>query len=221
MNELYWLFGNILCAFSVALCTKADLGLSMIAAPPFIINQFLHRFSSFFTQGACEYLIQALILAVMCVITGRFRFKYLLSFATAFIFGNMVDGALWVLGGQSVFPTLTLRVIFFIVGSVITSLAIACYFRTDLPLCVYELFVVAVSDRFNKPTHKVKTFFDFSMLGLSLLLTLSLFGGLVGIGIGTVIVTLVNSQLIKLWGLLLDKLFDNQPFFPKFVKLLK
>lgn len=221
MNEAYWLLGNVLCALGIALCTKANLGLSMIAAPPFILNQFLHRFSSFFTQGTCEYLLQAALLIIMCLITRRFRFKYLLSFATAFFFGNLVDVAFWVLGGQAVFNTMLLRVVFYIIGNAVTALAIACYFRTDLPLCVYELFVVAVAERFNKPTHKIKTIFDFSMLGLSVLLSLTLFRGFVGIGIGTVIITLVNSHLIKLWGILLDKFFDNQPLFPKFIKFIK
>lgn len=220
-NEVFWLFGNIFCAFGIALCTKSGLGLSMIAAPPFILNQFLVQFSPFFSQGACEYIFQAFLLLIMCLIIKRFKWKYLLSFATAFIFGNMVDFALWVCGGQALYDTMLLRVIAFIVSELLISFAIACYFRTNLPLCVYELFVVAIADRFKVPSHKIKMIFDYSMLAISVLMTLCFFGKFVGVGIGTVILTLVNSHIIKLWGKLLDKITDSEPIFPKLVQLLK
>ena len=221
MNELYWLFGNILCALGVALCTRAGLGMSMIAAPPYILSRFLSPFWPALTQGVCEYLLQAVLLVVMCLVVGRFRFKYLLSFATAFIFGNFVDAALFVVGGSATYTILWQRIIAFAVGEVITAFAIACYFRTNMPLCVYELIVVEIAERFNFPSHKVKRFYDIFMLALSLVLSLSIFKTLVGIGIGTVIITVVNSYLIKWAGILLDKLFDNQPLFPRFIKLFK
>lgn len=221
MNEAFWLLGNIFCAIGIALCTKSGLGLSMIAAPPFILNQFLVQFSPFFTQGACEYILQAFLLIVMCLITGKFRFKYLLSFVTAFIFGNMVDLALFICGGQALYATLAMRIFAFALGEILISLAIACYFRTSLPLCVYELFVVAVADRFKASSHKIKMIFDYSMLALSLALSLVLFRDLVGVGVGTVILTIINSHLIKLWGKVLDKLFGSQPAFPRLVKVLK
>ncbi|MBO7217715.1 MAG: hypothetical protein J6V50_03345 [Clostridia bacterium] len=220
-NELFWLLGNIFCAFGIAVCTKSGLGLSMIAAPPFIINQFLIRFSPFFTQGASEYIFQAVLLIIMCLITKKFKWKYLLSFATAFFFGNMVDFALWVCGGQGLYETMVVRVIAFIVSEIMVALAIACYFRTSLPLCVYELFVVAVAEKFNVPSHKIKMIFDYSMLAISIILTLCFFGKFVGVGIGTIILTLVNSHLIRFLGKILDKLTDNEPRFPKLVEVLK
>ncbi len=220
MNEAYWLLGNILCAIGIALCTKSGLGLSMIAAPPFILNQFLVQFSPFFTQGACEYILQAFLLIIMCLLVGKFRFKYMLSFATAFIFGNMVDLSLMIFGGQAVYSSMAMRIVAFAVSEILVALAIACYFRTSLPLCVYELFVVAVAERFKKPSHKIKMIFDYSMLALSLALTLMLFRGFVGIGIGTIILTLINSHLIRLWGIVLDKFFGNEPRFPKLTEKL-
>ena len=63
--------------------------------------------------------------------------------------------------------------------------------------------------------------FDYSMLALSLALSLILFRGFVGVGLGTVILTLVNSHLIKLWGKVLDKLFGTEAAFPRLVNALK
>ena len=44
MNEIAWVLGIVLCALGVALCTKADFGLSMIAAPAYIIHVGMSRF---------------------------------------------------------------------------------------------------------------------------------------------------------------------------------
>ena len=116
---------------------------------------------------------------------------------------------------------MAMRIVAFAVSEIIMAFAIACYFRTSLPLCVYELFVVAVAERFGKPSHRIKMIFDYSMLTLSILLTLILFRGFVGIGIGTIILTLINSHLIRLWGVVLDKFFGNEPRFPKLTERLK
>ncbi len=221
MNEACWLLGNVFCAIGIALCTKAGFGLSMIAAPPFILNQFLIRFSPFFTQGTCEYIFQALLLIIMCIIIRKFKWKYLLSFVTAFIFGNVVDLALWVFGGQALYDTMLMRIIAFVIGETLTAFAIACYFKTSLPLAVYELFVVAVAERFKIPNHKIKFIFDYAMLGVSLIMTLCFFKNFVGIGVGTIILTLVNSHIIRLWGRLLDKIFGTESFFPKLTNALK
>ena len=67
------------------------------------------------------------MLIIMCLITGKFKFKYLLSFATAFIFGNMVDIALFICGGQALYTTMAMRIAAFVISEIIISLAIACY----------------------------------------------------------------------------------------------
>ena len=80
MNEAAWVIGIVGCALGVCLCTKADFGLSMIAAPPYIFHLALRDRLPWYTQGTSEYLWQGVLLLVMCVATGRFRWKYLLSF---------------------------------------------------------------------------------------------------------------------------------------------
>lgn len=38
-SELLWLFGIVFVASGVAICSKANLGVSMIAAPTFVIQE--------------------------------------------------------------------------------------------------------------------------------------------------------------------------------------
>ena len=58
-SELLWFFGVVFVALGVAICSKADLGVSMIAAPAFVISEALLTLWDGFSVGVVEYLFQA------------------------------------------------------------------------------------------------------------------------------------------------------------------
>lgn len=221
MNEMSWLLGNLLCALGVVLCTKANLGLSMIAAPPYIFNQFLVKYVPWFTQGTAEYFFQAVLLVLLCIIVRKFTPKFLLSFVTAVFFGKCIDMWLFMLGGQTPFGNLWMRVLALVAGELITALAIAFYFRTDLPLCIYELTVLQISKKYDKTVSTVKAVHDYIMLAVAIVSSLILFHGFVGIGVGTVVITLVNAPLIRMFGVFLDRIFTFESAFPNVTSKLK
>ncbi len=214
MNEAAWLLGILLCALGVAFCTKANFGLSMIAAPPYILHLKISQFLPWYTQGTSEYLWQFLLLILTCIAVQRFRWRYLLSFGTAMLFGFALDGWLFLLGGGIPYEALWMRIASFAAGCAITSLSVAFFFRTKLPLEIYELTVAEIADRYSLPIHRVKQIYDVVMLSISLLFALTLLGSFTGIGIGTVITTLVNTTLVNLFGKLLDHFFTFEPLLP-------
>ncbi|MBQ4065073.1 MAG: hypothetical protein IJD10_03120 [Clostridia bacterium] len=220
MNEAAWLLGIILCSLGIALCTKAGFGLSMIAAPPYILHRWLSPLSSVFTQGVCEYLWQGVILVILCLAIKRFRWRYLLAFGTAVVFGLVLDLWFILFGGNAACESLPLRIVLFVLGEGFTALAIAFFFRTKLPLQIYELFVTEFAGRYKLTEDKTKFGFDLSMLALSMALALLLNRSFDGLGIGTLIITAVNALLIGLFGKLLDKLFTFEPRFPRLTRLL-
>ena len=215
MNEWAWVLGVLLCSLGVALCTKAGFGLSMIAAPAYMLHIKLRTVSSFFTQGACEYFWQGFLLILMCLGIQRFRFRYLFAFVTAILSGLAIDGWLFLLGGNGVPASLVLRILFFVFGELFTTLAVALYFRTTWPLQIYELLVAEISDRYTLPIGRVKLVNDVMMLVISVALALGLNRSLDGIGIGTVIITLVNAFLIGMFGRLLDRFFSFETRTPR------
>ncbi|MGN1235093.1 MAG: DUF6198 family protein [Christensenellaceae bacterium] len=223
MNEAAWLLGLLLCGLGVALCTKAGFGLSMIAAPAYILFCKLSQVLPWYTQGTSEYVFSALLLFLLCLIVRRFRLRYLLSFGTAFLSGVAIDLWLSVLGGGSVYGSMVARIFAFLSGTAVTALAVAFYFRTKLPLQIYELCVTEIADRFGlkQVQSRVKLCYDLFSLALSLLLSLSLFSVPFGygVGVGTVVTALVNSPLIKLFGKLIDRCFTFELRFPKLEKL--
>ena len=215
MNEAAWVMGIILCNLGVALDIKADFGVSMIAAPAVIIQKWLSGFFGWFTNGMSEYLVQAIILIILCIAVRRFRIKYVLSFGAAVISGAVLDLWLTILGGNGAWDALWVRIVLFAVGAVTTAFAIALFFRTNLPIQIYELFVVELADRYSLNKNKVKLFFDIIMFALSCVLSLVLTGGFNGFGIGTVIITFINAPLIAFFGRILDRFFEFDSVFSK------
>ena len=90
-GELLWAFGVIFIALGVAICDKANLGVSMVAAPAFVVAEALGKIFPFITVGVTEYLLQGVLLIILCLILRKFNWVFLLSFAVAFIYGYVLD----------------------------------------------------------------------------------------------------------------------------------
>ena len=225
-SELCWLLGVLFVALGVSLCSKADLGVSMIAAPAFIIADALTPVAPFFSVGVVEYVFQGVLLIIMCLLVKRWNWNYLLAFLVAVIYGYVLDLMLW-LTSFIVVDGPVARWALLLVGDVITATGVACFFRTYLPLQVYELFVAETASTFHKEITKVKRVFDMALLGVSVVLVLVLFtdlttfdwgnilvGSYHSIGLGTIVTTLINSFLIKGAGRVLDSAFGGKELWP-------
>ena len=232
-SELLWVFGMIFVALGVSICGKANLGVSMIAAPAFVISEALLSVSPFFSVGVTEYLFQGVILIVLCIVLRKFNWRFLLAFIVAVLYGYVLNFFLWVFGGIN-FDAVWLRWVMLIVGDVFTAFGVACFFHTYMPLQVYELFVAEVSNGFKLKIGKVKWVFDISLLVISLVLAITLFGDVSSfnwvsityssfhsIGLGTLVTTAINSPLISFMSGVITKTFEPTPLLPKLEKILK
>jgi uncharacterized membrane protein YczE len=232
-SELLWLLGIIFIALGVTICSKADLGVSMIAAPAFILFEALSPIYSALSVGVLEYLLQGLLLIILCICVRRFNWRYLLAFGVAVLYGYTLNFFLFIFSGVS-FDSVLMRWVMLIVGDIITATGVACFFRTYMPLKVYDLFVAEMSRCFSLNINRVKLFFDLSMLAFSLLLVFTLFGDIGefdfrtiaygsfhNIGLGTIVTTLINSPIIKFSGSVIDRLFEPTPLLPRVERVLK
>ena len=232
-SELLWLFGIIFVALGVCICSKADLGVSMIAAPAFIVYEAIAPLWSGFSVGMVEYLVQGVLLIIMCIVVRRFDFRYLLGFGVAVLYGCTLNLFLFLLSDVQV-HSVAGRWILLLVGDVCTAFGVACFFHTYMPLQVFELFVTEVTGRFKLNIHKFKWAYDLSLLAVSVALALVLFGDVktfdwskIGytsfhsIGLGTLVTTIINSPIISLMDKLINKVFEDTPRFPKLEKVFK
>ncbi len=217
--ELTYLAANAILSLAVAMMTAADFGISMIAAPAFMLHQFSQSWAAFtLTFGQAEYVVQGLLFVLFCLLMRRFRPLYLVSFGTGLLYGGILD--LWRLipcFAPDAVLSVPVRIVFFIVGELITAMAIALIFKTYIYAQIYDLFVKGVVEKYRLPQTKFKVAYDVVFLLVALIMSWTMFGSLTGhgIGVGTLIITAVNGVLIGGAGKLLDRFFVFEPTFPK------
>lgn len=217
IGEASWIVGNILCAFGNCFVSKSAAGLSAIIAPAFIMNRKI----GFLSVGVCEYIIQGLLLALCCILIGKFKGKFIATICNILFYGACFDVVDLIL--SPIQPTTIVgRIAVAAIGTLIVSFAVALMLRTYIPPSAYEIFVREVAEAKHIDTSKMKLVFDGSMLLLTFVLMFTLLGGFFVDIIGplTVISAFLNSILIGLFGKLLDKYCDFSPAIPKLYNLL-
>lgn len=198
--------------FSAALTIKSNLGTSMIVAPAYIISERL----DFISQGQTEYIIQAFFLVLMCAILKRFKPAYLMSFVSALLYGSILDLAKWLIKADVVPESIIVRIVFLVVGMVLTSFSVSLFFKTYLAPCAYDFFVSKIGKEKKLDMRKWKLSYDISMLVISILLSFVLFHRLIGINVGTIAMAVLNGNIIAAFTKLLDSRVE---FFNRFERL--
>lgn len=214
-KELTFALGMIIMPFAVSLCTKADLGLSMIAAPSYIISE-----KWILTYGQTEYIFQAVVLIVMALIVGKFKWVYITSFLSALVYGTILDFFIWCMRGVEL-SQLWLRIVVFALGVAFTGFGVALLMNTYLPPCAYDYLVREVVSERRLDLKKVKLANDGIYLVLAVALTLILHGKFIGITWGTLVIVAVNGNLISALNKMLNNKFDFYTRFPKLEKIFK
>lgn len=205
-GELAFVVGVLLTAAGVALQITADLGLSMIASIAYILSEKC----TFLTVGTAEWIVQGTVFALGFVLTRRAAVQMIPSFGVALLCGALLDVMVFLFAPlQS--DVLAVRFVLYLVGAAVLALGIAFAFRSYLPCQVHEMFVKVVAIEKGWKQNTVKVAYDWICLAISLTLTLVFFGKLVGIGVGTIICTIINAPMIAAWGKLLDKHLNFEP----------
>ena len=219
-NEATYLFAIVLIAFSVALIASTDLGVSMVVAPAYILSL---KFP-FLTFGQWEYVLQGILFAVFCIIKKRVKLVYFTSFLNCIVYGAVLDlfrTVIPFLNPEITAPgsyALPLRIALLGVGMVLTSFAVALFFKAYLYPQVYDFFVKGVTAHFNLDRGKFKICYDMSSLAISVILSLTLFAGFKGVGIGTLVMATFNGLMIGFFDKMLDKYVEFTPAFKKLEK---
>ena len=231
--EFNWILGLFFVALGTAICEKANLGISMIAAPAFIIHERISMLTDALSVGVVEYLVQLFIILLTCAICKKFNWRFIFSFVTAVLYGYILT--MWVTIFENVvFDALWLRWIMFFVGNTCVCIGVALFFRTYMPHESYELIVTEISKTYKfKPTN-VKWIYDISSLVVSVVLALSLFGDVTTfewgkiyeqsyhfIGLGTIIAAFISAPIIQGISKLFDYIFGEEPLIKPLHKFLE
>lgn len=207
-TEIAYVLGLVIMAFASAFTEKADFGMSMVVAPAYILHLKVSKFLPWFSFGVAEYAFQGLLIVITVIAMKKFKLAYLFSFVTAVLYGTLLDFAMGVIAPlpDSQFA---IRVVWYVLGTVLCSFAVSLFFHTYISPEAYELIVKELSARFNCNINKVKTAYDCISVVLGIILSFSFFGFGVfeGVKLGTVICAVINGFLIGRFSSLLERGF--------------
>ena len=218
-SELSYITGMLLLPLGIVFMEKANLGLSTVAAPAYLLYRKISPVLSFYTFGISEFFLQVLVLIVMVCILKKFRLPFLFSFITTFLFSRVLDFYMLIFP----FPapeTLFLRIVFFAIGDILSLIGVCFFFRTYISPEVYDIFVRDLALHFNIPISRFKTGFDcvFAAIGITLSFSFYGFWQFEGVKIGTLFCAVFNGTIIGWIGALLDRYFDFPARWAKFQK---
>ncbi len=205
-TELAYVSGIAALALGTAFMEKADMGISMVVAPAYLIYLKLSAIWPFVTFGMAEYTLQVALLAVMVIVLRRFKVSYLFSFVTAVIYGFALDGCMALVASVDA-SALAVRIGFYIIGLVLCSTGVSFIFHTYIAPEVYELFVKEVSAKAHKNINKFKIGYDCVSCLVGIILSFSFFGlfHFEGVKLGTVFCALVNGRIIGFISRFMEK----------------
>lgn len=209
-NESIYVMAVLVLSFATAMLAAADLGLSMVVAPAYIVSLK----AGVLTFGQAEYIVQGMLFVLFCVLMRKVKGLYCFAFVSGLIYGVALDFWRMVIPhfNPEIFAPGTLpigtRIFYFIAGYLLNSLGVALYFKTYFYPQVYEFFVKGISGHFHIALPKFKIGFDMSFLVIAIMLSFILFHGLVGIGVGTVVLAFGNGPLIGFYGRWMDGHLD-------------
>ncbi len=222
-SEVNYLLSIILLALAVCMTKAANFGMSMIVAPAFILSEKI----SFLSFGVSEYIIQGILLISFCILVKKIRFQYVSAFFTSIIYGFVLDlfGSVIPIFNPEIISyesiPLALRILLFVVGCILTTFSVALSFHTYILPQMVDFFVSGITNHFNLKLGKFKTIFDLSYFALALIMTLSFFGELHGVGVGTLIMALTGGSMIGFFDRMITKYTDRASVFSKAEKYFK
>ena len=213
-TELAYVLGLVIMAFAAAFTEKADFGMSMVVAPAYILHLKISEYLPWFSFGVAEYVFQGILVVLTVIIMRRFKLSYLFSFVTAVLYGTLLDMAMSLIAAVPD-EHFAVRAVWYILGTVLCSLAVSLFFHTYISPEAYELIVKELSEKFGCDINKVKTAYDCFSTVLGIILSFAFFGFGVfkGVKSGTVICALLNGFLIGRFSKLFEKYFDFKDRF--------
>ena len=214
-SELAYVAGILILALGTAFMERADLGMSMVVAPAYLLHVKISQVVPAYTFGMSEYVFQAVLIIVLSIVMRKFKKGYLFSFITAIIYGFALDLSISLVALLQIESALW-RGFFFLAGMFLCGVGVSLLFHTYLSPEVYELFVKEIAAKIGRDISKIKTFYDCCSCVVGIILSFIFFGlgHFEGVKVGTILCSLVNGWLIGQISSFLEKKFDFKDMLP-------
>ena len=174
-----FLIGIYINSFGISFITKAALGTSPISSVPYVLSLGFWP-----TMGEFTIALSLLLILLQIALLGKkFKKASLLQIPVSIVFGYFIDWSMLLLEWVNPQEYL-MKILFLLIGCVILGFGVFLEVAADVVMLPGEAFVQAVTIRFRTDFGITKVCFDASMAGSALVISLILFHGVIGSGMG-------------------------------------
>ena len=189
---LWFVIGVAVNSFAIALIAKADLGVGAISCVAYVLAE-----ASGLSFGAFTFIVNMLFIVGQVVLLRRdFRPIQFLQVVVNIVFSSLIDVSTALMAGFTL-DTLPLQIAGLVVGCFLLALGIAVEVAPNVLLVPGEGIVRAINAVTQKPFGSCKAAFDTSLVVIALVLSFALLGGIVGVGVGTVVSALAVGRIVN------------------------
>lgn len=196
---IIFLIGLFINSLGVAFITKADLGTSPISSIPYTLSLEFHP-----TIGQFTIVFSLLLIAIQIVLLRKkFGIIQFLQIPVSILFGYFIDFSMdrilfWMDPQNYVEKT-----VFLLVGCVILGFGVFLEVVGNVIMLPGEGVVRAITACTKKEFGLIKICVDLSMSIGALIISLILFHGIRGVGVGTIVAALLVGYVSRVFGKLL------------------
>lgn len=194
---LLFVFALFVVALGVSFSTRANLGTSPAACPPYVLSLVP---GSPLTMGTYMFIMQSLfVLVQVLLLRSKFQPFQLLQLAASFLFGFYTDLTMWMTAPFQT-PVYLLRWMQLVAGCALVGMGVVLELKAALLMLPGEGIVLAVSRVGGWPFSKVKIWNDVILTLAGVLISFLCIGGLEGVREGTVASAFLVGIMVRLFS---------------------
>ena len=183
-------------SLGVSLTTRANLGTSPAACPPYVLSLAPQLP---LTMGTYMFAMQVMfVLAQIALLRSRFEKLQLFQFVASFLFGLYTDITMW-LTTPFIYENYAMQWVVLLIGCSVMAFGIALELKAALLLLPGEGLVKAISQVGGWKFPNVKIWNDVVMTMVGSLLSVALIGSFEGVREGTVVSALLTGFMVKVF----------------------
>lgn len=206
--ELVLMLSLLFIALGVDLVAMTDLGVSPMLAPAFVVSRI-----SPLSYGTCSIILQTCMLASVCIVARKLRPECIVAFALNAVFGLFLD--FWLAILPTLPGSLAVRIAVWIAAVILLIVTVALAMLTQLPMTPCDSFARDMAELLNKDYRKFRTGYDLCSTAVSAGISFVFSGGLIGIGVGTIVYALTLGNGVSF---MCKKLSPHITFKPTYIK---
>lgn len=183
-------------ALGVAFVTRANLGTSPAACPPYVLSLVP---GASFTMGTYLCVMQVIfVLAQIAILRKDFEPFQLFQFGASFLFGFYVDLAM-IMTDWLPKDSYALNWLWLITGCAVMGAGIVLEIQASLLLLPGEGIVAAISKVGHWQFHSIKIINDIVLTLAGIIIAWTMIGGIEGVREGTVVSAILVGMMVKLF----------------------